>query len=264
MKIYTKQMLIETLFAIRDRGWIKNENRLGNAGAIGNMLEDLLGIDENNLPIPNASEWELKSSNVRSNALTTLFHVEPSPKTLKLVVTLLLPSYGWGHQEAGTKYAASELSFRQTIRASQKSDRGFKIVVNRQVRRVEVSFDAHSVNRNRHIDWLESVDKRVGLAELNPQPYWGFDDLTYIAGTKLKNMFYIGASRKSDLGFEYFHYNQAMILSGFSGEKFIAMVEAGNIFVDFDARSGHNHGTKFRIRRKLIPELYEERQIIFE
>ncbi len=43
------------------------------------MLEDLLGIEENNLPIPNAAEWELKAQRANTSALTTLFHIEPQP-----------------------------------------------------------------------------------------------------------------------------------------------------------------------------------------
>jgi hypothetical protein len=29
----------------------------------------------------------------------------------------------------------------------------------------------------RHKEWLALVKKRVGLKELDPQPYWGFEDL---------------------------------------------------------------------------------------
>ena len=53
MKTYTKDSLIQELVNIRNREWIENL-RSGNAGSIGNTLEDLLGIEENNLPIPNA------------------------------------------------------------------------------------------------------------------------------------------------------------------------------------------------------------------
>ena len=56
MILYTKETLIEELRKIRDLGFIPN-NRHGNHGGIGNTLEDLLGIEENNLPIPNAAEW---------------------------------------------------------------------------------------------------------------------------------------------------------------------------------------------------------------
>lgn len=57
MKIYTKESLINELRGIREKGWIIS-GRHGNHGAVGNTLEDLLGIEENNLPIPNAAEWE--------------------------------------------------------------------------------------------------------------------------------------------------------------------------------------------------------------
>lgn len=40
--------------------------------------------------------------------------------------------------------------------------------------------------------------------------------------------------------------------------KFIKAIEQGIIYIDFDARTGHNHGTKFRIKKKDIPMLYAE------
>ena len=69
--IYTKPALIEKLKEISAMGWIPNA-RKGNSGGIGNTLEDLLGIKENNLPIPNAAEWELKAQRLNSSSLTTL------------------------------------------------------------------------------------------------------------------------------------------------------------------------------------------------
>ncbi|HRI30588.1 MAG TPA: MvaI/BcnI family restriction endonuclease [Candidatus Kapabacteria bacterium] len=35
-------------------------------------------------------------------------------------------------------------------------------------------------------------------------------------------------------------------------------LDNGNILVDFDARTDHNHGTKFRMRQNCLPSLYEE------
>ena len=83
MKIYTKPQLITELKIIAAKGWIENR-RHGNQGGIGNTLEDLLGIAENNLPISNAAEWELKSQRINTTSLTTLFHIEPSPGQLDL------------------------------------------------------------------------------------------------------------------------------------------------------------------------------------
>src|SRR5689334_17770624 len=130
MKIFTKASLIAELNDIAQQGWIDNA-RHGNHGGIGNTLEDLLGIKENNLPIPNAAEWELKAHRLLSTSLTTLFHTEPSPTALKLVPSLLLPKYGWPHKEAGSKYHTNELSFRQTIHGAAPSERGFMVKIDR-------------------------------------------------------------------------------------------------------------------------------------
>ena len=249
--IYTKQTIIDRLKEISALGWIKNA-RPGNAGGVGNTLEDLLGIKENNLPIPNAAEWELKCQRTDTSSLTTLFHMEPSPRAIGFVPKVLLPLYGWKHQTI-----LREKSFRQTINGLSYSDRGFKVVVDRAARKVLISFNAKCAS-GKHKKWLNSVKKRVGLVELNPQPYWGFDDLFHKAGTKLLNCFYIKADAKTEKGKEYFWYKKIMILQKFSLDKFIKAIEEGFIFVDFDARTGHNHGTKFRLKQDKMPELYEE------
>ena len=219
MKLYTKEKLIEELKNVRNKGWIKNA-RPGNAGGVGNTLEDLLGIEENNLPIPNAAEWELKCQRMDTSSLTTLFHMEPSPRAIGFVPKMLLPLYGWEHQTI-----PGEKSFRQTINGLSCSDRGFKVVVDREARKVLISFDSKCVS-DRHSQWLTSVKKRIGLAELNPQPYWGFDDLFHKAGTKLLNCFYIRAEAKTERGREYFWYKEIMILQKFSLDKFIKAIDA--------------------------------------
>ena len=202
MKIYTKEELIAELKKIRSMGWIPNA-RHGNAGGVGNTLEDLLGIEENNLPIPNAAEWELKCQRMETSSLTTLFRSEPSPRAIRFVPQLLLPLYGWEHQKAGGRYSDDERSFRQTISGSRRSDRGFKVVVDRTERKVLISFDANSVDE-RHRQWLEGVEENIGLDELSPQPYWGFDDLEHKAGTKLLNCFYLRAKTKREKGKQFF------------------------------------------------------------
>jgi hypothetical protein len=146
MKVLQKAELIEALSGIHQQGWIDSASRLSNHGAAGNLLEDLLGLTENNLPIPNAGEWELKTWRSASTSLLTLFHLEPSPTSLKLVSQMLLPYYGWPHQEAGQKYPADELSFRQTINTRQHSDRGFRVKLDEDNRKVTICFDAAAID----------------------------------------------------------------------------------------------------------------------
>ncbi|MGI6573256.1 MAG: MvaI/BcnI family restriction endonuclease [Fermentimonas sp.] len=256
MKIYTKEELINELKKIRAMGWVKNA-RPGNAGGVGNTLEDLLGIEENNLPVPNAAEWELKCQRGNTSSLTTLFHMEPSPRALKFVPQIFLLKYGWKHQNAGSKYPANEMSFRQTIGCHNRSDRGFTVIVDRKQEKVLISFDATAVSE-KHARWLKTVEKRVGLEELDPQPYWGFDDLLHQAGTKLHNCFYVQAQVKRIAGEEYFCYDKILMLKKLTIDKFLKAIENNDILVDFDARTGHNHGTKFRLRQNKLPNLYEE------
>lgn len=255
MEIFTKEQLIEKLLEIKESGWIKNA-RPGNVGGIGNTVEDILGIEENNLPIPNAAEWELKCQRSITTSLTTLFHMEPSPRAMRFVPQILLPKYGWKHDQAGFRYSGDEMSFRQTIHGNARSDRGFKVQIDNDERKVLISFDSYSVD-SRHSDWLESVNIRIGLNELSPQPYWGFDDLFHKAGTKLINCFYLLADSKRESGIEYFSYNKILMLQKFSIEKFTEGLNEGFVLIDFDARTGHNHGTKFRLRQNMLPELYE-------
>lgn len=254
LKLITKEELIEQFRRIEKIGWIENM-RGRNDGAVGNTLEDLLGIPENNLPIPNAAEWELKSQRKTTTSLLTLFHTEPSPRAARLVPNLLLPKYGWKHQLAGLKYPETERSFRQTLNGKCFTDRGFKVVVNRDEQRVEIVFDRTKCSEI-HSEWLTQVEELTNSDRLLVTPYWGFNDLYTKAGTKLLNCFYVQADVKHEDGKEYFHYNKVLMLSGFDYDKFINTIEQGKIYIDFDARTGHNHGTKFRMRFSDIPLVY--------
>lgn len=256
MKIYTKDSLANELNSIRELGWVQTR-RKGNDGGVGNTLEDLLGIAENNLPLPNAGEWEIKGQRADTTSLITLFHMEPSPRAFRFVPQILLPCYGWPHQHAGGKYPQTEMSFRLTLTAGQRTNRGFTIIVNQNTDRVEVSFDSRSVDTEEHGDWLGAVERRRGLGELEPLPYWGFEDLYHKAGTKLGKTLYAVAERKRVGGVEYFRYSEFLMLEDFRQHRFIQAIESGNVLVDFDARTGHNHGTKFRLKQNSYSSLYD-------
>jgi hypothetical protein len=249
IKVYTKEELIAELRMIRNLGFVPNA-RPGNVGGVGNTLEDLLQIEENNLPLANSGEWEIKVQRRLSNSLKTLFHMEPSPRALKFVPQILLPFYGWP-----SKSHPGEMSFRQTI-SGEFSDRGFGVVVNKTEKRVELSFNLSKVSA-KHKEWLKSVRKRTrNLGELNPKPYWGFDDLFHKAGVKLLNCCNIYAEVEVRKGLEHYHYKKIQFLSGFKVKNFLKALENGNVLIDFDARTGHNHGTKFRIRPSALSSLY--------
>ena len=258
LNILTKDQVIAKLIDISKLGYVDNR-RHGNDGGVGNTLEDLLGIEENNLPIPNAAEWELKTQRWDTGSLITLFHLEPSPKALSLVSNFLLPRYGWKHKNAGIKYPEHEKSFRMTLNAKEYTGRGFKVTIDHESKKVHITFD-HSKVKEEHYEWLEGV----GSINLEPQPYWGFQDLASKAGTKLPNMFLVFAKRRKIDGKEKFHYFRVYMLERFSLDNLLKGFEAGEVFIDFDARTGHNHGTKFRVKREAIHKLFDSHKLIID
>ena len=84
------------------------------------------------------------------------------------------------------------------------------------------------------------------------------------AGTKLLNCFYVQADVKKEGGKEFFKYSKVLMLQTFNFDGFLNEMEKGNILIDFDARTGHNHGTKFRLRQNCMPNLYEKATVIID
>ena len=267
MRLYSKDELIKLIREIFRQGWhesVKETVDFRNDGAVGNTLETLLGIKENNLPIPNAREWELKGQRSHTSSLVTLKHIEPSPTGAKIVPNLLLPYYGWRHKLAGTRYPETEMSFRSTTSTAQYTKRGFRLVIDKKNQKVRFIFDPTQADTGiaEVATWLKSVEARIGLGRLTPEPYWGLEDLRYVIGAKIMNYFYVIAYSKVEAMKEFFFYKELYILSNFSFDKFIRCIEEGAILIDFDARTGHNHGTKFRIRQGHWRDLYSEVQLV--
>ena len=77
--IYTKKALIKKLKEISKKGWIPNA-RKENHGGVGNTLEDLLGIKENNFSLPDIGEIELKAKRLDSESMLTIATKSPEPK----------------------------------------------------------------------------------------------------------------------------------------------------------------------------------------
>ncbi len=268
MRLFTKEELVNEIKAISSKGWhksVKSTPDTRNDGAVGNTLETLLGISENNLPIPNAREWELKGQRAHSSSLITLKHVEPSPTAARIVSNVLLPKYGWPHKKAGLSYPETEMSFRSTTSANCYTNRGFRIIVDKTSSKLKFVFDYKQADSSdpEINKWLMSVKERAGLGPIEPEPYWGFEDLKYSIGEKIRNCFYVIADSKVERKREYFAYTHLLILSGFSFEKFLHCIEKGFLLVDFDARTEHNHGTKFRIKQDVWSELYDNVTKIF-
>ena len=154
------------------------------------------------------------------------------------------------------------MSFRVTMSGDRYTDRGFKVVVARTLSRVAIDFDASRVTPH-HSDWLKGVIEKAGGGRIQPEPYWPFDDLKKKARPKLRNSFYLSAKTQIVNNKEQFLYDRLLMLQKFNFTKFLDAIEKGKVLVDFDAKTTHNHGTKFRIRQESWPELYDDVEKIF-
>lgn len=256
IRVFTKEELVEEMLKARDMGWLENP-KPNHDGTAGDMLEAILGIPTNNLPIADASGWELKTQRQQTSSLISLSHKEPKPREARVVPKILLPLYGWRHDKAGTLYPENELSFRMTMNGATFTDRGFKFNVNRDAQRIEIVFDSTKVSP-RHKEWLTSVESRVGLGPLPTTPFYDFTDLYLTIGRKFLNTLFVRYETKIENGKHYVHYNEAYFLEEANIQKFIEMLENGIVKIEFDARTGHNHGTKFRMYFKDTPYAYKK------
>ena len=114
----------------------------------------------------------------------------------------------------------------------------------------------------RYDEWRRFIKDGVGTEDIDPNPYWSFADISQKLNTKLNNLMYVKAETRYISGNEYFKYNEIEAYVDPTLEKFLNLVESGEIYVDFDARTGHNHGTKFRIRPAAKKELYQQHIVV--
>ncbi|MGC8738255.1 MAG: MvaI/BcnI family restriction endonuclease [Candidatus Hydrogenedens sp.] len=123
MKGYSS--LLKRLKEIKDMGYIKT-HRAGSTG-IGKTLEDLLGIEENNISGPNLHNIELKSVRKNTSSMLTLFTKSPLPPKAN---DTLLKKFGYKSiHKTGKKELHSTISAKKINMLKGKP--GFKIVIKR-------------------------------------------------------------------------------------------------------------------------------------
>ncbi len=259
MEKISLEELLEKLDTILNRWHIGT--RPGNDGNQGNTLEDLLGVSENNLSIPDYGQYELKTQKIETGSLITLFHKEPMPARS---VPKLLKSVGWPHQEAGRSRPKNEMSFRMTTPSNCYTARGFKVDLDSQ--KIWFNFETQQVNKLTRDktsnyptlgDWLNDVEnnREIHYSELFPL-YYDRAEIEKKCIEKLDNTLFVTCKTRKRNGKKEFFFNEAFLLNGFDSSKFEKLFQEGVLYIDFDARTGHNHGTKFRVKKDKLVELF--------
>jgi hypothetical protein len=230
--ITTIEDFIREYRKICEMGWIRT-HRSGPTG-IGKTLEDLLGIEENNIDGPDFGEYELKSCRIDSNSMLTMFTKAPQPAKAN---TFLREKYGY----ASDAYDNDDKVLHATLTATH-----FCPIANIFELKIACSEDRISITSP---DGIENV-------------YWLRDTLKEAFEKKYKNKFvYAKAHNRGEKSTEEFHFVEAYEMSGFDYDAMIDLLESGKI-VDLrigqypDGRT-HDHGTGFRIREIDQPLLFK-------
>ena len=241
MKTYNE--LIEGLKELKEKGFVKT-HRSGDTG-IGKTLEDLLGIEENNIQGPDGKDTELKAARKNSASMLTLFTKSPLPRGIN---SQLRAEYGYPDDNHPDK-----LTLRTTIDSVDfntiKGLKGFMI--------------------SSKEDRIEIVSGRppVKFPDM-PNPYWSKSDIENSIKKKYKkSLLYVKADFKGTGEEEEFHFNEAYLLEGFNFSKFTQSLKKGILKVDI--RLGlyangdfHDHGTGFRIKPSLLEECFSGRKVL--
>lgn len=227
--------LTDKLQGIKSSGFVKT-HRTGNTG-IGKTLEDLLGIDENNIPGPDGEMVELKSARKEAKSMLTLFTKSPLPPAANSV---LLRKFGYPSKRGNGK---KEL--HTTVNALD-----FNTLKGKPGMKVEIKDDK--------VDLVTYEGKEV-------VGYWDKETLKNSFERKLPRLLYVKAETRGKGSEEEFWYNEAWLLSGFDFNNFLKLLQEGTILVDIrigqypDGRP-HDHGTGFRVQVAKLDLCFSNRE----
>ncbi len=95
--------------------------------------------------------------------------------------------------------------------------------------------------------------------------YWTKETLQSRFEKKLPKVCYVKAEAKGKGKNEEFYYTEAWLLSGFSFENFIKLLESGDILVDVRIGQNpdgttHDHGTGFRVSPDKLDLCFSNRE----
>lgn len=234
----------ERFLEIKNMGWIKT-HRAGTTG-IGKTLEDLLGIQENNIQGPDFGRYELKSMRKNANSMLTL--ITKTPDEPASANTHLRLNYGY----SSNAYDNDEKVLHSTLSATR-----FTPIAN----------TGHSLKVSCTSDRINIIDENNTVVAS-----WLISNLKEVMDRKLSDQFvFVRASSRGTGADEEFLFDEAYLLDGFNSQSIIDLVNQGEIFVDLRIGQYHNgpnkgkthdHGTGFRIFEKSHYLIFNVRRIV--
>jgi hypothetical protein len=213
----------EKFEALREKGFVRSQ-RSGPTG-VGHTLEQMLGMHENNIAVPDLGEVELKARRINSGSMVTLF-------TFNRKVWKVKPLYAV--QTYGTPDKDNRLGLYYTM---ARTPNGMGLFL--------------------HVE-TETISVRHTSGEIVAE--WQLEHLAERFLQKIPAVVIVSALVEIRDAIEWFHYTRAQLLYGTSTDILREQIYAGNVVVDLrlHARptSARNHGTAFRAHEDKLSHLF--------
>lgn len=209
---------------LKNKGFVKSL-RKGPTG-IGFTFENLMGIRENNLALPDINGFEIKAHRDDSKSLITLFTFNRKAWQIPAL-------------EAIRKYGSSDengrLGIYYTMSLTPNSAGLFLTVNNKEI----------------------SVQHTSGEVIAT----WQLSTLSERFAEKIPALLFISAHTEERAGLEYFHFYRGQLMRDTTKELLSELFKTGNLLVDlrlYDKKTAaRNHGTAFRTFEDKLPLLFQ-------
>lgn len=220
----TLDEFIKVFAKIKSQGWVKSE-RHGSTG-IGQTLEKLLGISENNIASPDLGEIELKAHRINSSSMITLFTFNRKVWRMKPLDAI---------RKYGSPDENNRLGMYYTM-AEKPNSKGL---------------------------YLQISDETVSVLHTSGElvAEWQIETLVERFIKKIPALIFVSAESKTEENKEWFKFVSAKLLSGTSEKILREQINQGNVLLDLrlhdKVTSARNHGTGFRVYEDKLPLLFE-------
>ena len=252
--------------------WHPRGNRRGS-GAAGDVLEEFLGVPTNNLSLPDYGDYELKTHKGDTTALIKLFALAPNPRPFS--PEPFLDVVGWNDED----HPDTRRRFSYT-RGVSGNGRGFRISrdgntlnflhdsarVNRDTNtrdyEDESTYGAYADRVRSHPNFSSQLPKTWDIRDSHPNCLCCGPNCSNCRNIesrirgKLQNTVLVEYSISRSRGQQGFRYHNAWLLSELVIENFIQSIDQDVTNVDFNMRTGHDHGVSFRIARSRLEDLF--------
>lgn len=231
-------------YEVKMMGWVESDRN--DSGAIGITFEKSIGIENNELEIPDFNGVEIKTKKKYSKSYTTLFNCTPTGPHYH-EIERLKDLYG---------YPDAKIKIYNVLNTSIYSNKKVKVGLK--------YYFKLEVDQKKEKIFLIIYDIYGNLIE--KEVYWDFDILEEKLHRKLKYLAYVKALEKTIHKKKYFKYYEMKIYKLKDFNTFIHLLNSGIIRISIkigifrdEKRIGkiHDHGTSFCIQEENLDKLYD-------